>query len=744
MDSSRAAENDAQEKDIEMFDDGDDFCDEALPSETELVLLCLDYLRDLRKAYPPKLLEKVEGIDANYLTMACWALNKAVLAPLHLRAEEGNDAWFDKTKSSMTTMNSERKPSSPRFPDIKSMESEFLYQENPADEADENNANDDNLNLETYGWYEYDDTHPSNSHRFYPLAGLASGPTLRGSLSLGEVVAAGLTGLGARSRLEAERDMIQSSLFEQFVDAVQAKGFFEDPENDNQRTNPVEDHKREERQRLVYDERYRKVVAKFRTKLATKADAMTTGDLLAFSAADQQRRRRLARIQNITEFIPKEEHKDEFEVLRISPDRNHSVPAAYTISKSDSRLMLQEKSNTMMLESTDRESTANLQYNTMDLEEAEKLKNQGNVCMQRKEYKLAAESYTQALKLAPSGPNAHVYYSNRAAALVSMKKYHEAVLDSERSLTLKPDYGKAHARLGLAHFLIGNYRQAMEAYTVALKYEPDNKSSRNYLEKSAKRLAEVGEIPSKASIANSFSNVSEYEKSKASIQHGTSSPLRGIQTSTSSPMRGVSPVRESRSPTREGKSKLNDNDETPKIVARESRDEREAEKYKVRGNSLMASRDYVQALDAYSKAIEICSNGSQSHVYYSNRAAALCYLERYEDAEEDSLKSLALNPTYGKAHARLGLSRFFFHDYVGAVKAYTKALEHDPENAASKSYLAKAMARLESNRINHANVRRVPSTSSPGPNSPASDYRKATGAMHTPSNRSVHSSMEAS
>jgi hypothetical protein len=39
-----------------------------------------------------------------------------------------------------------------------------------------------------------------------------------------------------------------------------------------------------------------------------------------------------------------------------------------------------------------------------------------------------------ALRLSPAGPQSHVYFSNRAAALLSMKKFHEAIEDSERSL----------------------------------------------------------------------------------------------------------------------------------------------------------------------------------------------------------------------------------------------------------------------------------------------------------------------
>merc|ERR1719469_785956 len=93
-----------------------------------------------------------------------------------------------------------------------------------------------------------------------------------------------------------------------------------------------------------------------------------------------------------------------------------------------------------------------------------------------------------ALKLCPLGRTSHVYFSNRAAALLSMEKYHDAILDSERSLALKPDYGKAHARLGLAHYLLGDYELAINAYNLALRYEPNNPGSKNYLEKAKKKL----------------------------------------------------------------------------------------------------------------------------------------------------------------------------------------------------------------------------------------------------------------
>ena len=67
-----------------------------------------------------------------------------------------------------------------------------------------------------------------------------------------------------------------------------------------------------------------------------------------------------------------------------------------------------------------------------------------------------------------------------------MRNFNEAVYDAERSIALKPDYAKAHARLGLAKFLLGHYEYAVKAYTKAVQLEPNNKSSIQYLEKSKK------------------------------------------------------------------------------------------------------------------------------------------------------------------------------------------------------------------------------------------------------------------
>ena len=262
----------------------------------------------------------------------------------------------------------------------------------------------------------------------------------------------------------------------------------------------------------------------------------------------------------------------------------------------------------------------------------------------------ALESYTAALSLCPAGPNSHVYYSNRSAAYLSLNNHAESIRDSERSLKLCPEYAKAHSRLGLAYFVSGKYEEAVDAYEVALRYEPDNEWNRGHYEKALKRLEKSGK---------------QRRKQVGEVTVHTNNTTNG---------------------------------DDPATRSSESIKTQEADQHKDLGNTHMSNKEYEKALKQYTLAISLSPNGPNSHVYFSNRAAAYCYLGQYSDAADDCLQSISLNPTYEKAHSRLGLSRFFLEDYHGAIKAYEKALELDPTNAASTSYLNKAKKKLEEGR----------------------------------------------
>ena len=69
---------------------------QGLPTESQLVLLCLDYLRDLRRAYPAEDLKEVEGLNADYLSVAVYALSRCFTRPTNLVGN--NDCMLDPLK----------------------------------------------------------------------------------------------------------------------------------------------------------------------------------------------------------------------------------------------------------------------------------------------------------------------------------------------------------------------------------------------------------------------------------------------------------------------------------------------------------------------------------------------------------------------------------------------------------------------------------------------------------------------
>lgn len=100
--------------------------------------------------------------------------------------------------------------------------------------------------------------------------------------------------------------------------------------------------------------------------------------------------------------------------------------------------------------------------------EAERLKGLGNEAMKKKDYASAVDFYTKALDILPLNP---IYLSNRAAAYSGQGKHEEAKSDAEMATAADPNYSKAWSRLGLAKYVLGDAKGAMEAYKAGMDAE---------------------------------------------------------------------------------------------------------------------------------------------------------------------------------------------------------------------------------------------------------------------------------
>ncbi|GER34257.1 tetratricopeptide repeat-containing family protein [Striga asiatica] len=112
------------------------------------------------------------------------------------------------------------------------------------------------------------------------------------------------------------------------------------------------------------------------------------------------------------------------------------------------------------------------------------LKDQGNEFFKAGNYLKAAALYTQAIKKDPSN---HTLYSNRAAAFLHLVKLNKALSDAETTISLKPDWEKGYFRKGCVLEAMERYEDALAAFQVALKYNPQSSE----VSKKIKRLTQL-------------------------------------------------------------------------------------------------------------------------------------------------------------------------------------------------------------------------------------------------------------
>lgn len=105
-------------------------------------------------------------------------------------------------------------------------------------------------------------------------------------------------------------------------------------------------------------------------------------------------------------------------------------------------------------------------------ERADKKKDAGNGYFKNGQNDLAIKAYSEAIDLDPSH---HVYFSNRSAAYLAMKKFKEAACDAEECVRLNPQFIKGYHRLALAQNGLKQYIQAMDTLKKGQKIDFNNK-----------------------------------------------------------------------------------------------------------------------------------------------------------------------------------------------------------------------------------------------------------------------------
>jgi len=363
--------------------------------------------------------------------------------------------------------------------------------------------------------------------------------------------------------------------------------------------------------------------------------------------------------------------------------------------------------------------------------EAERMKALGNKHMAAQEFTKAYNAYSAALQLSPVGPSSHVFLSNRAAALLSLKRYAGAATDARRAIALAPTFGKAHARLGQALYFQKDYAGAIQAYQDAIHFEPENHVTQTYLEKAKikhdKQLRKeerrqngedvqsvAGESLTQFTVAQSVITTADSQhKAAAIVQEGGyrgNNPVMGnIAVAKHATHNVVSD--EEREPGLLGsrpavnREDTEEKHEMPGEDVEEDDEENDPEfeealRIQQRANKYLALKKYKQAIEEYTAALFLVPDDEElSPELHLGRAHALNGSRRHESARNDAHLAIRLKPQSPAAYSTLAKSLFYMKDYQGAVDAFDKCREMLPLGEKlgmfDQAYLEKAQAALD-------------------------------------------------
>ncbi|KAL9115870.1 MAG: hypothetical protein Q9227_000238 [Pyrenula ochraceoflavens] len=361
---------------------------------------------------------------------------------------------------------------------------------------------------------------------------------------------------------------------------------------------------------------------------------------------------------------------------------------------------------------------------------ADALKAEGNKAFAAKDFPLAIEKFSEAIKLDPTN---HVLYSNRSGAHASMKNYTEALEDANKTTEIKPDWAKGWGRKGSALHGLSNLAEAKDAFQKALELDPSNAQAKSGLESVQRSLdtdAGAGGDPL-GGLGNMFNDPQLFQKLAnnpktshllgnpqfmAKLQNLRSNPkdigmafqdpqmlqvlsvLMGIDMSFGQPPEGAAtdttapqepeedipmpdarpasrPPPPKKEPTPEPEPEPEDEEAIAKKKAKE-----EADAEKKLGTECYKKRQFDEAIQHYSKAWEL----NKDITYLTNRSAAEFEKGDYEAAIKSCQEAisegrlvLADFKLIAKAFGRIGSSYEKLGDLPKAIENYQNSLtEH--------------------------------------------------------------------
>ncbi|CAG8722029.1 12689_t:CDS:2, partial [Cetraspora pellucida] len=388
---------------------------------------------------------------------------------------------------------------------------------------------------------------------------------------------------------------------------------------------------------------------------------------------------------------------------------------------------------------------------------ADDIKVRANERYKAKNYEDAIRLYSRAIELDSTSPT---FYTNRAAALMMLKRPKDALDDCQRALVLDPTSIKALLRGAKCNFSLGNLSEADRWYTRVLHADTNNKQAiteyyqlqqvqssikqaESYLQNGQYFLAAnlidrassfLDEIPAKWKIMKGETLLEQKEYGEAS--RIANEILRGDQQNPDAHVLRarilyVEGDNQKAAAHCQEALRCDPDHSKARILLRRARS---IESQKNAGNEAFKREDFNTAYNIYTAALEIDpENKNTNSKLYSNRSAVLVKLGKFTEAIKDMDKALELDPTFVKVLKRRADTYMKLEKYNEAVQDLKTALEIDSTNQEIRRELHNAERELKkASRKDYYKILGIPKDASE--NEIKKAYRKAALQHHPDKN----------
>ncbi|MFN7201107.1 MAG: tetratricopeptide repeat protein [Aphanizomenon sp.] len=253
-----------------------------------------------------------------------------------------------------------------------------------------------------------------------------------------------------------------------------------------------------------------------------------------------------------------------------------------------------------------------------------------------KEYKLAIDDYTQAIKI--DSQNAE-YYAFRGGIYSFLKEYKQAIDDLTQAIKIDPKKATYYHLRGTTYLQLKDYKQAIADYTQAIQLDPKNATYYGGRGFAYSQLKDYNQA------INDWNQVIKIDPENATYYSARGDAYFQLK---------------------DYKQAIDDYSQAIKFKPDLTL------AYSAMGNAYLQLKDYKQAINDYTQAIKLDPKNAD---YYYSRGFANYKFKDYQQAISDWNQAIKIKPEFPEAYTNLGIVSYEIGEVETAINYWRNAIK---------------------------------------------------------------------